>query len=133
MQRATAFGRHRRALQYVHDLLGHLPFVSNPKATRLAPLPVSEDAEFSNDRREAQAHWLTRAKVGPQEMKEIVTAYKDKGDANGVKHVQSSGLHVAGERYVVLKADERSLYGKKVSRRHVCSPVTSTYGFTIGS
>ena len=46
-------------------------------------------------------------------MKEIVTAYKDKAD---VKQVQSSGLHVGGERYVVLKADERSLYGKKVHR-----------------
>jgi len=58
---------------------------------------------------------LTRtSQVAPAEMKEIVTAYKDKGDANGVKQVQSSGLHVAGERFVVLKADERSLYGKKV-------------------
>ena len=49
-------------------------------------------------------------------MKEVVTAFKDKGDSNGVKQVQSTGLHVAGERYVVLKADERSLYGKKVRR-----------------
>lgn len=47
-------------------------------------------------------------------MKEIVSAYKDKGDKNGVKQVQSTGLHVGGERYIVLKADERSLYGKKV-------------------
>ncbi|KAK5001148.1 profilin, required for normal timing of actin polymerization in response to thermal stress [Elasticomyces elasticus] len=52
--------------------------------------------------------------VAPNEMQEIVNAYRDKGDANGVKRVQSSGLHVAGERFVVLKADERSLYGKKV-------------------
>ena len=44
-------------------------------------------------------------------MKELVTAYKAKAD---VKQVQSSGLHVGGERYVVLKADDRSLYGKKV-------------------
>ncbi|KAJ9632152.1 profilin, required for normal timing of actin polymerization in response to thermal stress [Taxawa tesnikishii (nom. ined.)] len=51
--------------------------------------------------------------VAPKEMQEIVNAYKDKGDANGVKQVQSTGLHVAGERFVVLKADERSLYGKK--------------------
>lgn len=46
-------------------------------------------------------------------MQEIVTAYKDKG-TDGVKSVQSTGLHVAGERFVVLKADERSIYGKKV-------------------
>lgn len=45
-------------------------------------------------------------------MKEIVAAYADKAD---VKQVQSTGLHVGGERFVVLKADERSLYGKKVS------------------
>ncbi len=48
-------------------------------------------------------------------MQEIVTAYKDKGDSAGVKQVQSNGLHIAGERFVVLKADDRSIYGKKVS------------------
>lgn len=47
-------------------------------------------------------------------MQEVVAAYKDKG-ANGVKQVQASGLHIAGERFVVLKADDRSIYGKKVS------------------
>lgn len=47
-------------------------------------------------------------------MREVVNAFKDKGDANGVKSVQSTGLHVAGEKFIVLKADERSLYGKKV-------------------
>ena len=51
-------------------------------------------------------------------MAEVVAAYKDKGDANGVKQVQSEGLHVAGERFVVLKADDRSIYGKKVSRHN---------------
>lgn len=50
-------------------------------------------------------------------MQEVVTAYKDKGDAQGVKQVQSTGLHVAGERFVVLKADDRSIYGKKVSTK----------------
>lgn len=44
-------------------------------------------------------------------MQEIVNAYKDKGD---VKQVQSTGLHVAGERFIVIKAEDRSLYGKKV-------------------
>ncbi|KAI9651870.1 MAG: profilin, required for normal timing of actin polymerization in response to thermal stress [Alyxoria varia] len=51
--------------------------------------------------------------VAPQELKDVVTAFNDKGDANGVKQVQSTGIHIGGERYVVLKADERSLYGKK--------------------
>lgn len=64
---------------------------------------------------EGNSVWATSAgfNVAPQEMKEIVTAYKDKGDAAGVKQVQSTGLHVGGERFIVLKADERSLYGKK--------------------
>ena len=49
--------------------------------------------------------------VAPAEIKEVVSAYKDTGD---VKKVQSAGLHIAGDRYVVIKADDRSLYGKKV-------------------
>ncbi|KAF2857566.1 putative profilin II [Piedraia hortae CBS 480.64] len=50
--------------------------------------------------------------VDPKEMSEIVAAYKDPGK-DGVKQVQSTGLHVAGERYIVLRADDRSIYGKK--------------------
>ncbi|KAF1348831.1 profilin [Delphinella strobiligena] len=61
---------------------------------------------------EGNSVWATSAgfTVSPAEMKEIVTAYQDKAD---VKQVQSTGLHVAGDRYVVIKADDRSLYGKK--------------------
>jgi hypothetical protein len=44
-------------------------------------------------------------------MQEVVKAYKDKGD---VKQVQSAGLHIGGERFIVIKADDRSIYGKKV-------------------
>ncbi|PSK56003.1 profilin [Elsinoe australis] len=64
---------------------------------------------------EGNSVWATSAgfNVSAAEMKEVVTAYKDKGDANGVKQVQSSGLHVNGERFIVIKADDRSLYGKK--------------------
>lgn len=40
----------------------------------------------------------------------MVAAYKD---TNDVKKVQSEGLRIAGERYVVIKADDRSLYGKR--------------------
>ncbi|KAI9736343.1 MAG: profilin, required for normal timing of actin polymerization in response to thermal stress [Cirrosporium novae-zelandiae] len=48
--------------------------------------------------------------VEKSEITEIVDAYKDKSE---VKGVQSQGLHVGKERYVVIKADDRSLYGKK--------------------
>jgi len=47
-------------------------------------------------------------------MQEVVKAYKDKGD---VKAVQSTGLHIGGERFIVIKADDRSIYGKKVRLR----------------
>ena len=65
---------------------------------------------------EGNSVWATSAgfTVSPQEMQEVVAAYRDPGK-DGVKQVQSTGLHVAGERFVVLKADERSIYGKKVS------------------
>ena len=55
--------------------------------------------------------------MAPGEIKEIIAAYNDKAE---VKAVQSNGLHVGGERFVVLKADERSLYGRKV---RTASPV----------
>ncbi|KAI9861958.1 MAG: profilin, required for normal timing of actin polymerization in response to thermal stress [Trichoglossum hirsutum] len=45
--------------------------------------------------------------VTPAEIKEIVTAYNDN------QNVLSNGLYVGGERYVVLKVDDRSLYAKK--------------------
>jgi hypothetical protein len=49
-------------------------------------------------------------------MQEVVAAYKDPG-TDGVKQVQSTGLHIAGERFIVIKAEDRSIYGKKVSWR----------------
>ena len=49
--------------------------------------------------------------VAPHEIKDVIAAYADTGD---VKKVQASGFHIAGERYVCIKADGRSLYGKKV-------------------
>ncbi|KAH0837178.1 Profilin [Fonsecaea pedrosoi] len=48
--------------------------------------------------------------VSPQEMQEVVGAYKD---TSVPKKVQSTGLHIAGQKYIVIKADETSLYGKK--------------------
>ncbi|KAI9681506.1 MAG: profilin, required for normal timing of actin polymerization in response to thermal stress [Caeruleum heppii] len=48
--------------------------------------------------------------VAPEEIKEVIAAYNDKGS---VKAVQSNGFYIAGDRYVVIKADDRSLYGRK--------------------
>jgi Profilin len=49
--------------------------------------------------------------LSPQELREVVTAFND---TNEPKAVQATGLHLAGEKYFVIKADEKSLYGKKV-------------------
>lgn len=56
----------------------------------------------------------------------MVNSYADKGD---VKKVQSSGFHVAGDRYVTIKADDRSLYGRKVMR--IVYPTVSLEVLTI--
>ncbi|CAD0114403.1 unnamed protein product, partial [Aureobasidium uvarum] len=57
---------------------------------------------------EGNSVWATSA--GFTEMAEVASAFKDTSD---VKKVQSTGLHIAGEKFIVLKADDRSLYGKK--------------------
>jgi len=61
---------------------------------------------------EGNSVWATSAgfQVTPQEMQEVVGAYKD---TSMPKKVQSTGLHIAGEKYIVIKADDTSLYGKK--------------------
>lgn len=68
---------------------------------------------------EGNSVWATSAgfTVSPQEMQAVVQAYKDPG-TDGVKKVQSEGLHIAGERFVVIKADDRSIYGKKVRQTY---------------
>ena len=58
------------------------------------------------------------AQVSPAEIKEVVSSFKDTKD---VKTIQSNGCHIAGDKFVVLKADDRSVYGKKV--RTVSTPV----------
>ncbi|KZF21216.1 profilin [Xylona heveae TC161] len=62
--------------------------------------------------------------VAPAEMTEVVNAYKDSSQ------VFANGLHVAGERYVVIKADDRSLYGKKGKEGLVIVKTKQTLLFT---
>ena len=56
-------------------------------------------------------------------MQAIVAAYKDTADP---KKVWGTGIHIAGEKYVTLKADDRSLYGKKVSNKPPSTRFTPT-------
>jgi profilin len=54
-------------------------------------------------------------------MQAVVAVYKDTADP---KDVWTTGLHIAGQKYVTLKAEDRSLYGKKVgSVLHKRTPI----------
>lgn len=45
---------------------------------------------------------------------------------NNLDHTQASGVRLGGQKFVVVKADPRSIYGKKQVRR---SPATETFTF----
>ena len=53
----------------------------------------------------------TSRKVSPSEIKDVIASYSDTSD---VKKIQSGGFRIAGEKYMTIKADEKSVYGKKV-------------------
>ncbi|KAF6233702.1 hypothetical protein HO173_007914 [Letharia columbiana] len=55
----------------------------------------------------ASSHGFT---VSPAEIKEVIASYSDTSD---VKKIQSGGFRIAGEKYMTIKADEKSVYGKK--------------------
>lgn len=50
--------------------------------------------------------------ISPAEMTNIVAAL---GGGAAADKLWTDGLHVAGERYVVFKVEDRSIYGRKVS------------------
>jgi hypothetical protein len=68
----------------------------------------------------AMATVLIPGQVKPEEMKVIVGAYAEAKQADAL---WTDGLHIAGERYVVTKIDERSIYGRKVSQTPFFNPV----------
>jgi len=55
----------------------------------------------------ASSHGFT---VSPGEIKEVIASYSDTSD---LKKIQSGGFRIAGEKYMTIKADEKSVYGKK--------------------
>jgi len=61
---------------------------------------------------EGTSVWATSAgfTLTPQEMQEVVGAFKDNSQP---KKVQMNGIHIAGQKYFVLKADDGSIYGKQ--------------------
>jgi len=52
--------------------------------------------------------------VKPEEVKALIKAYTNPSD------VQSKGCFISGDKYMVVKADERSIYGKKEKHGIVC-------------
>lgn len=53
----------------------------------------------------------TTMQVAPTEIKEIVGCYEDKSEP---KKIQTNGFRIAGEKYMTFKAEDRSIYGRKV-------------------
>lgn len=49
--------------------------------------------------------------VSPAELKGIVASFSDTAEP---KAIQGNGFYIAGDKYITIKADDRSLYGKKV-------------------
>jgi profilin len=42
----------------------------------------------------------------------------DKADGPAVAKAYSEGIHVAGERFVATRVEDRHIYGRKVHTRH---------------
>ncbi|KAI0482459.1 profilin [Xylariaceae sp. FL0804] len=63
--------------------------------------------------------WATSAgfTIKPEEMKNLVAILTSSGDA--VDKAHADGVHVAGERYVVTRIEERSVYGRQ-GRTGIC-------------
>ncbi|KAH9909086.1 profilin [Xylariomycetidae sp. FL2044] len=63
--------------------------------------------------------WATSAgfTVKPEEMKNLVAILTNNGDAVGKAHAE--GVHVAGERFVITRIEERSVYGRQ-GRTGIC-------------
>lgn len=56
--------------------------------------------------------------IKPEEMTVIVKSFKDPSS------VFAEGFEISGHKYVTIRADESSLYGRKVRRRrHTYTPV----------
>ncbi|KAG8530055.1 uncharacterized protein KY384_005537 [Bacidia gigantensis] len=72
--------------------------------------------------KEGTSVWAASAafNVSPDEIKAVVAHYADTTEP---KKIFGSGFKVAGEKYVTLRADERSLYGKK-GKEGICICLT---------
>ncbi|KAL8985788.1 MAG: hypothetical protein Q9205_000585 [Flavoplaca limonia] len=83
--------------------------MSTPVRSLVASGNIDKAAIFNS---EGTSVWASSPSftVAPAEIQAVVASFADKED---VKKVQSEGFHVASEKFITLKSDDRSLYGKK--------------------
>eukprot|EP01087_Luapelamoeba_hula_P005368 TRINITY_DN15446_c0_g1_i1.p3 TRINITY_DN15446_c0_g1~~TRINITY_DN15446_c0_g1_i1.p3 ORF type:complete len:127 (+),score=21.67 TRINITY_DN15446_c0_g1_i1:312-692(+) len=60
--------------------------------------------------------WATSSglTIQPAEVQKLVAAFKDPSG------IRAAGIYLAGDKYFALKADDRSIYGKKGAAGCVC-------------
>lgn len=56
------------------------------------------------------ANRSTDAQVTPEEIKQVIASYSDTGET---KSIQMKGFHIGGLKYMTVKTDDRSVYGRK--------------------
>jgi len=66
---------------------------------------------------------ISHPQLTPQELEDIVAAFKDTTEP---KAVWASGIHIAGEKYMTIKAEDKSLYGMKVRYKQTPSEKSKT-------
>ncbi len=89
----------------------HEPRRDGQSDTRGYPrYPPCQYARVTNGLGRDGSLWATSRgfAVKPDEVKTLVKAY---ADPSGIR---ANGLHLGGEKYITLRADDRSIYGKKV-------------------
>ena len=57
--------------------------------------------------------FVLNTQVSPNEIKDVISSYSDSGDP---KKIQMQGFHIGGAKYMTIRTDERSVYGKKVMK-----------------
>jgi hypothetical protein len=111
IQREIVSGLHRRTSRYKdssdpHDSLQSLRL----DVHRYSPPPIDPYLGLFTYSPPSPSTDPT-IQVSPAELVEVVASFKD---TMVPKKVNSTGIYIAGEKYITLKADEESLYGKKV-------------------
>lgn len=80
------------------------------------PLPASKYVEQAPSDNITEANALRRGKLKPEEMKAISAIVG--GDTKAKDAAFADGLFICGQRYVMARADGRSIYARSVRLAH---------------